>query len=85
MAQLSAVMAAKSLFGILRSVGWVFGAGAGLFMTALVLMAFDPRLWLLSLVLVLGGALLWAAFATAALTLLVELAEGPRRRPAAKE
>jgi hypothetical protein len=78
-------MQAKSLFRILRSVGWVFGAGAGLFMAALVLVVSDGNLWLWSLVLVVGGALLWAAFATAALTLLVELAEGPQRRQAAKE
>ncbi|MFQ5918499.1 MAG: hypothetical protein ACE5I4_00465 [Thermoplasmata archaeon] len=78
-------MQAKSLFRILRSVGWVFGAGAGLFMAALVLVVSDGGLWLLSLVLVVGGALLWAAFATAALTLLVELAEGPQRRAATRE
>ncbi len=78
-------MDTKSLFGILRGVGWIFGAGAGLFMTALVLVTFDPGLWLWSLVLVVGGALLWAAFATAVLMLLVELAEAPRKRPVAKE
>ncbi len=78
-------METKSLFGILRSVGWFFGAGAGLFMTALVLVTFDRELWLWSMVLVVGGALLWAAFATAVLTLLVELAEAPRKRPVAKE
>lgn len=78
-------MQARSLFGILRSVGWVFGAGAGLLMAALVLVEFSRDLWLISLVLVGGGAVLWAAFATAALTLLVELAEGPRKRTAAEE
>ena len=78
-------MQARSLFRILRSVGWVFGAGAGLFMAALVLVVFDGELWWISLVLVVGGALLWAAFATAALTLLVELAEGPRKREATRE
>ncbi len=78
-------MQARSLYGILRSVGWVFGAGAGLLMAALVLVEFDRDLWLISLVLVGGGAVLWAAFATAALTLLVELAEGPRKRTAAEE
>ncbi len=84
MAKPSAAMETKSLFGIWRSVGWIFGAGAGLFMTALVLVAFDSGLWLWSLVLVVGGALLWAAFATAVLMLLVELAEAPRKRPRAK-
>ncbi len=78
-------MQARSLYRILRSVGWVFGAGAGLLMAALVLVVFNPGLWLLSLVLVGGGALLWAAFATTVLTLLVELAEGPRKRTAAEE
>ncbi len=78
-------MQARSLYGILRSVGWVFGAGAGLLMAALVLVEFSRDLWLISLVLVGGGAVLWAAFATAALTLLVELAEGPRKRTAAEE
>ncbi len=78
-------MQARSLYGILRSVGWVFGAGAGLLMAALVLVVFNPDLWLLSLVLVGGGALLWAAFATAVLTLLVELAEGPRKRTVSEE
>ncbi len=78
-------MQARSLYGILRSVGWVFGAGAGLLMAALVLVEFSRDLWLISLVLVGGGAVLWAAFATAALTLLVELADGPRKRTAAEE
>ncbi len=78
-------MQARSLYGILRSVGWVFGAGAGLLVAALVLVEFSRDLWLISLVLVGGGAVLWAAFATAALTLLVELAEGPRKRTAAEE
>ncbi len=32
-----------------------------------------------------GGAVLWAAFATAVLTLVVELAEGPRKRTGAEE
>ncbi len=78
-------MQARSLYGILRSVGWVFGAGAGLLMAALVLVVSDRDLWLISLVLVGGGAVLWAAFATAVLTLLVELAEGPRKRTGAEE
>ncbi len=78
-------MQARSLYGILRSVGWVFGAGAGLLMAALVLVVSNRDLWLISLVLVGGGAVLWAAFATAVLTLLVELAEGPRKRTVAEE
>ncbi len=78
-------MQARSLYGILRSVGWVFGAGAGLLMAALVLVVSNRDLWLISLVLVGGGAVLWAAFATAVLTLVVELAEGPRKRSVAEE
>ncbi|MFQ5552339.1 MAG: hypothetical protein ACE5EW_01205 [Thermoplasmata archaeon] len=70
---------------ILRSVGWVFGGGAGLLVAAVVVIMHDPTLWLLSLVLVAGGALLWAAFATAVLTLLVELIEASRKIPAARE
>jgi hypothetical protein len=74
-------MAGTTLLRILRSIGWVFGGGAGLLIAAIVLVVADTNLLALALILVAGGAALWAVFATAALVLLVELAEAPRKKP----
>ncbi len=76
-------MADTTLLRILRSIGWVFGGGAGLLIAAIVLVAADPNFLALSLIFVAGGAALWALFATAALILLVELAEAQRKKPTA--
>ncbi|MFQ6012431.1 MAG: hypothetical protein ACE5LS_02145 [Thermoplasmata archaeon] len=78
-------MNTRSLHRILRSLGWIFGGGAGMLVAAPVLVVYDKGLLFLSLVLVVGGALIWTTFATAVLTLLVELAEAPRRTAAARE
>ncbi|MFQ5908073.1 MAG: hypothetical protein ACE5JE_04485 [Thermoplasmata archaeon] len=73
------------MFRILRSVGWFFGGGVGLFMAAFMIMMSSPGFIALSLALVVAGAILWAAFVTAVLTLYVELAEARRKGPVSRE